>query len=233
MGKNKYIDTIKLNSLFRTLQPNEFTELFEVGNFKVIDYKKGAVIHFQNEKPGFLDVILTGTVVAQSIDEEGNVFTVSELSKGELIGLNLLFSQKSHYPLMIIAKTNTEIFHLKKTIIPELCMKNKEFLLLILRYLSDRSVFLTDKIKMMSGKSIRQMILDFLAYEHYNQNSLEIRLPISKKEMSEKFGIQRTSLSRELQKMRDEGLIEFDRNYIYIKPSLQSQMMASKNDNIS
>lgn len=225
MVKNKYSDIIKLNPLFRSLSSDELTELFNTSNFKAANYKKGSIIHFQNEKPRFLDVILSGTVLAQSIDEEGNVLTVSELTKGELIGLNLLFSQKSHYPLMIIAKTATEVLHLEKTIIPELCMKNKAFLLLILEYLSDRSVFLTDKIKMMSGKSIRQMLLEFLTYEHYSQKSTRIKLPLTKKEMAEKFGVQRTSLSRELQKMRDEGLIEFDRNYIYIKPSLQSRMM--------
>lgn len=224
MINNKYIDIIRLNPLFRSLSPEQLGELFDAGNFKTKYYKKGSIIHFQNEKPLYLDVILSGVVVAQSIDEEGNVLTVSELIKGELIGLNLLFSQRSHYPLMIIAKTDTEIFHLNKIIIPELSMKNKDFLLLILEYLSDRSVFLTDKIKMMGGKSIRQMLLKFLAYEHYNQKNTKIKLPMSKKELAEKFGVQRTSLSRELQKMRDEGLIEFDRKHIYIKPALESSM---------
>ncbi len=217
MPKNEYIDILKLNPLLRILSEREANKLFEAKNFKITNYKKGAMIHFQNEKPDALDIIITGAVVAQRIDEEGNVLTVSELIKGELIGLNLLFSKKSHYPLTIIAKVDTVVFHLKKSLITQLCMENKEFLLLILEYLSDRSVYLTDRIKMFSAKSIRQMILEFLAYEYYVQKNSKIKLPVTKKEMAEKFGIQRTSLSRELQKMRDEKLIDFDRKHIYIK----------------
>lgn len=214
---NEYVYIIKLNPLFKCLTKEESDELFAANNYRVSKYKKGAIIHIQNEKPHTLDLILVGAVVVQRIDKDGNVLTISELTNGELIGLNLLFSQKSYYPMTITAKIDTTIFHIKKGIIRELCMKNKEFLLLILEYLSDRSVYLTDKIKMIGAKSIRQMLIEFLTYEYYIQGSSKIKLPMTKKEMAEKFGIQRTSLSRELQKMREEGLIDFDRNYIYIK----------------
>ena len=33
---------------------------------------------------------------------------------------------------------------------------------------------------------------------------------VTKKDLAEKFGVQRSSLSRELNKMRKEGLIEYD-----------------------
>jgi Mn-dependent DtxR family transcriptional regulator len=40
---------------------------------------------------------------------------------------------------------------------------------------------------------------------------------MSKKEMAERFGIQRPSLSRELNKMRKDGLLEYDAKTITIK----------------
>jgi CRP-like cAMP-binding protein len=42
------------------------------------------------------------------------------------------------------------------------------------------------------------------------QNSNRIQLGITKKALAERIGVQRTSLSRELAKMKADGLIDFD-----------------------
>lgn len=209
--------TLRLNPLFKCLSNEEVEQLFDGNNHRIDKYMKGSVIYFQNEKCSTLDMLLSGSIVVQSISEDGDVLTVSEFAKQDLIGLNLLFSQKSFYPMTIIAKSDSIILHIKKEIILDLSMRNKNFLLMLLQYLSDRSVFLTDKIKLISGKSIRQLILDFLTYEYHIQGSNKIKLTMTKKELAERFGIQRTSLSRELQKMREEGLVDYGRDYILMK----------------
>ncbi len=66
-------------------------------------------------------------------------------------------------------------------------------------------------------KTIRQQIIDYLTYQYHKQNSLRIILNMSKKEWSEKLGVHRPSLSRELSKMKREGLIDYDRNSVTIK----------------
>lgn len=214
MSIKEYSKVFKANPLFGNLNDEEAEQLINGHNHKLSKYKKNSVIYFQNEKCSTLDLVLSGSVVVQSISEDGNVLTVSDFAKGELIGLNLLFSQRSFYPMTITAKSNTAILHLKKEIILDLSMRNKDFLVTLLQYLSDRSVFLTDKIKLISGKSIRQLILDFVAFECHVQESNRIKLTMTKKELAERFGIQRTSLSRELQKMRKEGLIDYGKDWI-------------------
>ena len=61
------------------------------------------------------------------------------------------------------------------------------------------------------------MYLIFLGYQYYLQKSYVIRLNISKKDLAERLGIQRSSLSRELQKMRTDGLLEYDSRTITVK----------------
>ncbi|MGI5997793.1 MAG: Crp/Fnr family transcriptional regulator [Lutispora sp.] len=210
----EYSYIFKANALFSNLIDEEIRELLNDNNHKISKYRKGSIIYLQNEKCKTLDLVLYGSVIVQSITEDGNSLTVSDFTKGDIIGLNLMFSQKSFYPMTISAKSDCTMLHIKKETILDLAMKNKNFLAILLQYLSDRSIFLTDKIKLISGKSIRQLILDFLAFECQIQGSSRIKLNMTKKELAERFGIQRTSLSRELQKMRKEGLVDYGRDWI-------------------
>jgi DNA-binding transcriptional regulator LsrR (DeoR family) len=56
--------------------------------------------------------------------------------------------------------------------------------------------------------------MNLLEYESKRQNTNYIKLNMTKKALAEKIGVQRTSLSRELAKMRKDGLIVFDRTSI-------------------
>ena len=72
------------------------------------------------------------------------------------------------------------------------------------------------KIKTLALKTIRQCIVEFLLYEYHAQKSTTIDLNMTKKELAEKTGVQRPSLSRELNKMRKDGLITCDSKQISI-----------------
>jgi CRP-like cAMP-binding protein len=118
--------------------------------------------------------------------------------------------------MTVLAKTDAVILHIKKDLILKLCQLDTNFLSNLLISISDKTLILTDKIKALSMKTIRQCIIDFLIYESYSQSSRTVKLHLTKKELAEKFGIQRPSLSRELNKMRRDGLIEYDAHFITI-----------------
>ncbi len=48
--------------------------------------------------------------------------------------------------------------------------------------------------------TVREKVMDFLIFESKRQNSNTIKLPLSKKDLAEKFGVERPSLQRELKK---------------------------------
>ena len=66
------------------------------------------------------------------------------------------------------------------------------------------------------NRTIRECIISYLNYESKKQESSTIKLEITKKALAERIGVQRTSLSRELARMRDEGLIDFDSESIKV-----------------
>ncbi|MFA6941192.1 MAG: Crp/Fnr family transcriptional regulator [Clostridiaceae bacterium] len=211
-----FIHILKHADLFKELSLQNIKNLLDKGSYDIKTYKKNSVIYFQNEKCTTFDIVLKGIVSVQGFDDKGNYISISDFSIGDVIGGNLLFSRKNFYPMMVLSKTEVNILHINKDLILKLCQSDTAFLIKFLQSLSDKTLILTDKIKTLSLKSIRQCIVDFLLYEKYVQNSNTIKLTLAKKQLAEKFGVQRTSLSRELNKMRKEGLIEYDARSITI-----------------
>ncbi|NMA83667.1 MAG: Crp/Fnr family transcriptional regulator [Epulopiscium sp.] len=204
--------------LFNDFQQQELLSLLET-NSEIKIYERNQIIYIQNEKAYSMDIILEGEVIVQRIDEKGNILSIIILGKGDMLGGNLIFSHKNEYPMTIISQTHTRILRLKKNLVLELCQKKKEFLEKFLETLSDKALVLTDKIHSLAQKTIREKITDFLLYEYRQQNSSVIQLPMTKKELAEKLGVERPSLQRELKKMRLEGLLSYDARTITILAS--------------
>lgn len=216
MNIKDYLDILKLTGLFDEFSAKELLNLFKTHNYIISKYNKGSIIHFESEKCNYWDIILKGQVFVQKIDEKGNVLTVAEFKIGDNIGGNLLFSKYPYYPMSVIAKSDAEILHIDKDFVLQLCQTSQDFLIQFLTCISDKTAILTSKIKSISMKSIKESIIEFLNYEYYSQKSKEIKLNMTKKELAERLGIQRTSLSRELNKMKKDGLIDYDAHSITI-----------------
>jgi len=212
----KYFDRIGSSRLLEGLLEEQITEMLDPAKCSIKDYSKGQIIHLEEEACQFIDIILEGQVSVQKIDEDGNVMVINIFANGEAIGVNLIFSVRNQYPFHVIAVSQTAILHLSKASVLELCKSNQIFMIHLLESISDRSLTLTDKINSIAMKTLRQKILEFLDLEKIRQNSDIVRLPLTKKEMAEKFGVQRTSLSRELNKMRKENLISYNSKEIIL-----------------
>lgn len=217
MEIENYIEAIGNINLFKEFTKKELIELFKTNKYSIGNYKKNSIIHFQNEICNFMDIILIGQVQVQKIDENGSVLTISNFSSSDIMGANLIFSSKNCYPMTVMAKSNSAILHMYKQFVLELCQNNIGFLTSLITVISDKTITLTDKINSISLNTIRECIIDFLTYEYFIQKSNVIKLNMSKKDLAERFGIQRPSLSRELNKMKRDGLIEYDAKTITIK----------------
>lgn len=216
MNINKYKNLISHTYLFNNFTPDEVSLLFQDDYYQIKSYEDSSIIYLQNQICNNIDILLEGEVAIQKIDKEGKVLTITSFNAGDIMGGSLAFSKSNYYPMTVMTKSKSIVLHMEKDFIINLCQNNKEFLIKFLESLSGKNLILTDKINFMSMKSIRDKIIDFLTYEYYIQNNTTIDLTMSKKDLAEKFGVQRPSLFRELRKMKDEGIISYDHKHIEI-----------------
>jgi CRP-like cAMP-binding protein len=207
-----YLGLLRQIDLVKSFDTNQLASLLQAKGNKVNSYEKNNIVHFVGEVCENLEIILSGEVVVERIDESGKLMTIAEFFNGDILGGNLLFSKNPHYPMTVTAKKATIILEISKIQLFDLFAGSLDFLKSYLEYISDHSVILGDRIKHYVNRTIRECIISYLDYESKKQESSTIKLTISKKALAERIGVQRTSLSRELAKMRNEGLIEFDKN---------------------
>ena len=179
-------------------------------------YAQGEIIHFDGDCCRAIDVILNGQVVIERIDDAGTLMRITEFYPDDILGGNLLFSKNPCYPMMVTAKTEVTLLSIAKNLVFEFCTTNMDFLKVYLEYISDHSLLLGDKLKHYVNRSIRESIIAYLKSEYKIQKSQTLQLRLTKKELADRIGVQRTSLSRELQKMKNEGLLEYDKSSISI-----------------
>lgn len=207
---NKYLDLIRDTELLQSVSEAQLCGYLNDGSFRTVEYGKNSVIHFEGEMCTKLEIILSGRVAVEQIAESGRLMTVAEFYGNDILGGNLLFSKNPHYPMTVTAKKPAVILEINKQRLFQLFTDNQDFLRIYLGFISDHANILGNNIRRYVNRTIRESMIDFLNYEAKKQNTNQIRLNLTKKALAEKIGVNRTSLSRELAKMRKDGLIVYD-----------------------
>lgn len=216
------VNIINNTRLLKSLSKSTIEKYLNLGYFIIKTYQKDNVLHFEGEKCSNLEIILSGEVVVEQISESGSLMHVSRFTKDDILGGNILFSSYPYFPLTVSTVVPTTILSIDKATLTGLLNENSQLLLTYLEFVSDHTSLLGDKIKSYVGKTIRESVVNYLTYESKKQKTKKIKLNISKKDLAKKIGVSRTSLSRELAKMREDGLILFDAKTITILPDLES-----------
>lgn len=202
------IEVLKNACFFKGISEKEIKDILRSELYLTREYKKNEVIANQGEKCNSLSVILEGKAVIQTIYENGKVLTLANFNVSDVFAEALLFSKDKEYPATVMALEDCKILSFPRNSVLGIMQKNTKFAENMLELLSQKIVILNRKINLIELDSIRRKICKLLLdnYKKYESYNYKIK---SKKELAEELGIPRPSLSRELIKMKDMGLIDF------------------------
>lgn len=212
----KYILQLIKCVLFKGLDEDDILSILDKINYKIVAYKKGDIIAIEGDDCNSVGIILKGVIEIQKLFPSGQITTINNFSGGNIFGESLVFTDRHTYPATISAMEDAEIMFIEREDIIKLAMLNAIILTNFVRVLSHRILMLNDRISNLSQDSIRKKIASFLLSKYRKHQNLTISIPYSRKKMAELLNVPRPSLSRELVKMKDDNLIDFDKNIIEI-----------------
>lgn len=203
-------------TLFKGLGEKELEDILNYLKPRISQYSKGSVIAFEGDECLSLGIVITGSVEAQKIYSSGKTITMTKMGPGSMFGEAVVFTSAHQYPATITAVDKSAVVFIKSTDVIALCTRYPQVLKNFVENLSNRILLLNKKIRDLSYETLRQKIASYLLEEYKKQKRLTLKLPLSKKNLAEHMGVQRPSLSRELIKMREDGLISFQKDTVEI-----------------
>ena len=204
------------NFLFQGLSEEEIKEIFLHIKYLEATYDKGQILFQEGDICENIGIVEEGEIKLERIYSNGKGIVLNKLSKGDVFGEALVISSTALYPATVIAKSNCKILFINRKEIIKLCSSNTKILENFITLLSDKVIMLNNKVKSTTLKSVKHKVVNYILDRNDDSKSNIIKLEESKEEIAAYLGIPRPSLSRELINLRNENIIEFDRNTITI-----------------
>lgn len=204
------------NFLFKRVSDEKIEEIFSYIKYSEVSYNKGQILFQEGDACKNIGIIEDGSIQLERIYSSGKSIVLAKLSAGDVFGEALVISSTALYPATVIAKSNCKIIFINKKEIMKLCSSNERILENFVTLLSDKVIMLNKKVKSTSLKSVKHKVVDYILEKSNVENSNVIMINESKEDIAAYLGMPRPSLSRELIKLRDENIIDFDRNSITI-----------------
>jgi len=202
------------NPLFKGIAADDFSKVFRCLSARTVKYKKGEIIVLSGDDVSFIGVILYGEIKIIKEDKHGYVSMLTELSVTEMFGEILTCADIKQFPVTIVAKLDTEILLLNNekiiTTCTASCLFHKNLIENMMRHIAKKNFIQNRKIEILSKRSIRERLVCFFEIQRNGAKSFNI--PFNREEMAQYLCVDRSALSNELCKMRNEGIITFRKN---------------------
>lgn len=217
----KWMKVFSRCELFRGITPAELNIILRCLNPKVRSFEKNELVAVSGEKIGGLGIVLFGEVVVTKENAAGNRVILGVDGPGEMFGEMALFSGDGVWPVTVIARGACTVMFLPAGKIVGSCERScgshRQLITNMLRLVSDEGLTLHRKVEYLAIKSMRGKISAFLLEQFEKAGRTTFVMPLKRNELADFLNVSRPSLSREMCRLRDEGIIDFHRDSIKIK----------------
>ena len=184
-----------------------------VSNKKVIE--KGQVVVRQGDEIKHLYLLVKGTVRTEMITQEGNLLEIEFIDAVRPLAPAFLFAQNNRFPVDVITIVKCHFLLIPTQVWLSEMMQNEALLTNYLKLNSNMTVFLSQKLQMISIKSIKGKLSLFIL-ENTSDENTTFTLKRNRTQLAEYFGVQRPSLSRTMSELVEKGIILIDKRELTV-----------------
>lgn len=212
----EYIPILKRTQLFSGVVDTEISAMLGCLHAKLQNCKKGEYVFKQGEHMENITVLVEGKLLIQNDDFWGNRSIIHMIESGEMFGEAYVAPESGAVLNDVIAVEDSVIILFDVGRILTVCSSACKFHSMVVKNLffaiSEKNRKLVQKLGHMSKRSTRAKLISYLSEEARRQNSATFTIPFNRQQLADFLSVDRSAMSNELCKMRDEGLLLFDKN---------------------
>lgn len=202
------IQQLKQSPVFQDISEKQLESFLEEAPHSLKAYDKQDFVVMQGERCKSLYMLYTGKVQAVMTHPDGKELVVEVLEAPVAMAPILLFGTKDKFPVSIIAMEPVEVLIINKDKFLRWMQEDAQLMQNFLRIISDRSVWLTEKISSFALQSLEMRLAHYL---YFHSDS-----PESQSDIAKRLGVARPSLSRVVSALVDKGIIVIEKRKIVV-----------------
>ena len=212
----EFVPVLKRTKLFSGVGDDDISTMLSCLEARLLTYKKGEYVLRQGEHLSDILVLAEGRLHIQRDDYWGNRSILGHIGVGEIFGEAYVAPESGTLLNDVIAVEDSAVFFFDVKRVISTCSSACRFHTMVVQNLffaiSEKNRGLVQKLDYMSRRTTREKLLSYLSEEAKKQNSASITLPFNRQQLADYLSVDRSAMSNELCKMRDEGLLEFQKN---------------------
>ena len=206
---------LESSPLFQDISYEEYRSLLTCFQAVQKSFRSDDLIYdFSSPQNDAVGIVERGCAALIRIDEEGVATVMEELGPGGVFGRTLAFAGASGDSLQVVCRTPCDVLFIDYPHILKRCENacNHHSVLVqnMLRLMSDKAQALSQRVDVLSRRSIREKLLCYFRQLSERAGSNTFTLPFSLSTLADYIATDRSAMMRELKRLREEGVVRSD-----------------------
>lgn len=212
----KYLNVLKRTKLFSGIGEDEVLGMLSCLQAKKAEFKKGDYVYRAGEYLNCVPLLVEGSLHIQKDDFWGNRSIINVIGVGEIFGESYIAPDSGPLQSDVVASEDSVVICLDASRVITTCSNACRFHQMVVQNLfytvSERNRKLVQKLGHMAQRTTREKLISYLSEQSKINGSATFEIPLNRQQLADYLSVDRSAMSNELCKMRDEGLLAFDKN---------------------
>ena len=208
--------TLLHSSLFRNISEEDLTKLLPCLEALTKTYETDSIVLTQGQIVQYIYIILDGRIEIAKENFTGQKNIVSLLSCGKLFGEGIVCTKERIAPVTATALTPVTLLLIPYYKIIGSCAHSCTFhhslIHNMMLLLGEKNYHLNTKMDLLLLKGMREKLATYLLLEARKNQSASFTLLLNRNQLADYLNVSRSSMCRELGRMKEEGIIDYYQN---------------------
>jgi len=179
-------------------------------------FKKNSYIILQGDKVTSFGVVIEGSVDIIKENIYGNRRLITTIEKNMIFAESLVAARLEESPISAVAKEDCKVLFIPLDRLLITCSSACDFhnrlITNLVRMLASKNLLLNQKLDYLTSRTTRERVAKYFIDTANRDGNMRIKIPYNRNQLAEYLGVDRSVLSRELSKLKNEGILDFDKN---------------------
>ena len=210
-------EILKDSALFQGLSEGERETALRALSVTERNYQKGKRIFSAGDIVDRMGLVISGSVTIESSDLWGNRTILSHIAPGQFFAETYALLKGEPMLVDVCVNEESRILFLRLDTLQSAEPWTAKITRNLLTISARKNLTLSLRSFHTAPKTVRERVTAYLNTEALRQRSRAFRIPYDRQQLADYLNLDRTALSKELGRMRDDGLIEFRKNHFVLK----------------